>query len=212
MKNFNNFKIGVILSLLFFLSQNIFANNFVLSSDELIDPRAQEKINTIGLESKEKLGVNIYLYAKNSYGLGDKIKGKEKIIYLKDHESKILPTLKKPYVLLTMSIVEQHVNLLMSDSLKNILDKDDILDGYVVPLLASKDKNTLYSKVSAATLNGYAAIADTLADDKDIVLESSIGSQGKVAGTIWRVLMYTLVVIGLLSYTFVILRERKRKK
>jgi len=211
MKNFNNFKIGVILSLLFFLSQNILANSFILSSDNLIDPRAQEKINTIGLESKEKLGVNIYVYIKNSYGLGDKIKGNEKFIYLKNHESQILPALEKPYVLFTMSIVEQHVNLLMSDSLKNILDKDDILDGYVVPLLASKDKNTLYSKVSAAVLNGYAAIADTLADDKGIQLESSIGSQGKVAGTIWRVFMYTLVVIGLLAYIFVIFREKRKK-
>ena len=46
------------------------------------------------------------------------------------------------------------------------LNKNDILDGYVVPLLASKDKNTLFAKVSAATLNGYAAIADILAESK----------------------------------------------
>lgn len=211
MKSINNLKIGVILSLLFFLSQNILASGFVLSDDGLIDPRAQEKINVMGLESKEKLGVNIYVYVRNTYGLGDKIKGKEKIIYLKDHESQILTTLDKPYVLFTMSVVEQHVNLLMSEDLKKIVDKDDILDGYVVPLLASKDKNTLYSKVSAATLNGYAAVADTIADSKNIELESSIGSQGKIAGTIWRVFMYTLVVIGILAYTFIVLREKRKK-
>ena len=211
MKSFKNIKIGVILSLLFFLSQNILASGFVLSDDGLIDPRAQEKINVMGLESKEKLGVNIYVYVRNTYGLGDKIKGKEKIIYLKDHESQILPTLDNPYVLFTMSVVEQHVNLLMSEDLKKIVDKDDILDGYVVPLLASKDKNTLYSKVSAATLNGYAAVADTIADSKNIELESSIGSQGKIAGTIWRVFMYTLVVIGILAYTFIVLREKRKK-
>ena len=211
MKNFNIIKIGVIFSLLFFLSQNIFAKSFILSEDGLIDPRAQEKINVMGLESKEKLGVNIYVYVKNTYGLGNQIKGKEKIIYLKNHESQILPVLEKPYVLITMSIEEQHVNLLASESLKQIIDKDDILDGYVVPLLASKDKNTLYAKVSAATLNGYAAVADTIANSKDIKLESSIGSQGKIASTIWRVMMYTLVVIGLLVYIFVILREKRRK-
>jgi hypothetical protein len=211
MKSIINFKIGVIFSLLFFLSQNILASGFILSDDGLIDPRAQAKINVMGLESKTKLGVNIYVYVKNTYGLGDKTKGKEKIIYLKNHESQILPVLEKPYVLMTMSIIEQHVNLLISKNLKKIIDKDDILDGYVVPLLASKDKNTLYAKVSAATLNGYAAIADTIADSKDIELESSIGSQGKIASTIWRVLMYTLVVIGLLTYTFVILREKRRK-
>lgn len=211
MKTIKNLRIGVILSLLFFLSQNIFANNFILSDDGLIDPRAKEKITQMGLESKEKLDVNIYVYVKSTYGLGDKVKGKDKIIYLKNHESKILPVLKKPYVLMTMSIEEQHVNLLVSETLKKIIDKDDILDGYVVPLLASKDKNTLFAKVSAATLNGYAAVADTIAEDRNIELETSIGSQGKIASTIWRVMMYTLVVIGLLTYTFVILREKRRK-
>ena len=211
MKTIKNFKIGVIFSLLFFLSQNILADEFILSDDGLIDPRAKEKITQMGLESREKLGVNIYLYVKNTYGLGPKVKGKDKIIYLKNHESKILEVLKKPYALMTMSIEEQHVNLLVSESLKKIIDKNDILDGYVVPLLASKDKNTLFAKVSAASLNGYAAIADIIADEKNIELESSIGSQGKIASTIWRVLMYTLVVIGLLAYTFVVLREKRRK-
>ncbi len=204
-------KIGVIFSLLLFLSQNILADRFILSDDGLIDPRAQEKINQMGLESKEKLGVNIYLYVKSTYGLGDKIKGKDKIIYLKDHEAKVLEVLKKPYALMTMSIDEQHVNLVVSKSLEKIIDKNDILDGYVVPLLASKDKNTLYAKVSAASLNGYAAMADIIAQEQNIELESSIGSQGKIASTIWRVMMYTLVVIGLLVYTFVILREKRRK-
>ena len=112
---------------------------------------------------------------------------------------------------MTMSIDEQHVNLVVSKSLEKIIDKNDILDGYVVPLLASKDKNTLYAKVSAASLNGYAAMADIIAQEQNIELESSIGSQGKIASTIWRVMMYTLVVIGLLVYTFVILREKRRK-
>ena len=85
----------------------------------------------------------------------------------------------------------------------------DILEGYIVPLLASQDKNTLFAKVSAATLNGYAAIADTLAEAKQIKLETSIGNAGKVSSTIWRVLMYTLVVLGLLAYTYAILRKRK---
>ena len=76
-------------------------------------------------------------------------------------------------------------------------------------MLASQDKNTLLSKVSAATLNGYAAIGDMLAESKDIKLETSIGNAGKVSGTIWRVMMYTLIVIGLLAYTYATLKRRK---
>ncbi|MFA6741910.1 MAG: hypothetical protein WCR78_10525 [Arcobacteraceae bacterium] len=209
MKNINFMKIGVIFSLLFFLCQNLSAQEFILNDDKLIDNRAKEKINQIGAETKSKLGVNIYVYAKSTLGLDENIKTKDKIDLIRNNETKIIATLEKPYVLLSISVEETHVNLLFSDELKDVLDKNDILNGYVVPLLASNDKNTLFAKVSAATLNGYAAVADVIAESKNIKLESSIGNTGKVAGTIWRVLMYTLVVLGLLAYTYAVLKKRK---
>jgi len=209
MKNINFLKIGVIFSLLFFFSQNLLAQNFILNDDGLIDSRAKEKINQMGDEVKSKLGVNIYIYAKSSFELDENISLKDKINYIKNFENEIIPTLTNPYVLLSMSAEDTHVNLQFSEELNNIIDKNDILDGYVVPLLASKDKNSLFAKVSASMLNGYAAIADTIAESKDIKLESSIGNAGKVSGTIWRVFMYTIVVLGLLAYTYAILRKRK---
>lgn len=209
MKRFNFLKVGVIFSLLLFLCSNLLAQDFILNDDKLIDDRAKIKINEIGAEVKSKLGVNIYVYAKSTLGLGENINTKDKIEAIKVIENEIVNTLNKPYVLLTIAVDETHVNLLFSDELKNILDKNDILNGYVVPLLASKDKNTLYAKVSAATLNGYAAIGDILADSKNIKLESSIGNSGKVSSTIWRVTMYTLIVLGLLAYTYAILKRRK---
>jgi len=203
------FKIGVIVSLLFFLSQNLFAKGYVLNHDGLIDPRALEKINQIGNEVKEKLGVDIYIYAKQGLGLDENLTTQEKLKNIKDFENQLLPKLNKPYVLLTMLVEDTHVNLLHSKSLDDVISKDDILDGYVVPLLASKDKNSLFAKVSASMLNGYAAIADTIAENKNIELESSIGSQGKVSSTIWRVLMYFMIVTGLLAYTYAVLKNKK---
>jgi hypothetical protein len=209
MKKLNFLKIGVIFSLLFFFCQNLSAQNFIINDDKLIDDRAKEKINQMGDEVKSKLGVNIYVYVKSTLGLDENIKTKEKIDIIKSNENQIISKLENPYVLLSISVEETHVNLLFSEEFKTILDKDDILDGYVVPLLASKDKNTLFSKVSAATLNGYGAIADTIADSKNIKLESSIGNSGKVSSTIWRVLMYTIIILGLFAYTYAILKKRK---
>ena len=209
MKRLNSLKIGVIISLLFFFCQNLFAQDFIINDDKLIDDRAKEKINQMGDEVKSKLGVNIYVYVKSTLGLDENIKTKEKIDIIKSNENQIISKLENPYVLLSISVEETHVNLLFSEEFKTILDKDDILDGYVVPLLASKDKNTLFSKVSAATLNGYGAIADTIADSKNIKLESSIGNSGKVSSTIWRVLMYTIIILGLFTYTYAILKKRK---
>jgi hypothetical protein len=209
MKKLKFLKIGVIFSLLFFFCQNLSAQNFIINDDKLIDDRAKEKINQIGDEVKSKLGVNIYVYVKSTLGLDENIKTKDKIDIIRNNENQIVSTLENPYVLLSISVEETHVNLLFSDEFKGNLDKDDILDGYVVPLLASKDKNTLFSKVSAATLNGYGAIADTIADTKNIKLESSIGNSGKVSSTIWRVLMYTIIILGLFAYTYAILKKRK---
>ena len=209
MKKINFLKVGVIFSLLLFLCSNLSAQQYILNDDKLIDDRAKEKINEIGNEVKSKLGVNIYIYAKSNLGLDENIKTKDKIDFIKNNENQIISTLEKPYVLLSIAVEETHVNLLFSEDFKSVLDKDDILDGYVVPLLASKDKNTLFAKVSAATLNGYAAIADILAESKQIKLESSIGNAGKISSTIWRVVMYTLVVLGLLAYTYAVLKRRK---
>lgn len=211
MKKINFLKIGVILSLLFFFCQNLNAQEYILNDDKLIDDRVKEKINQIGAETKSKLGVNIYLYTKSTLGLEENIKTKDKIEIIKAQENQVLSTLEKPYVLLTVFVEETHVNLLYSDELKNTLDKDEILNGYVVPLLASKDKNSLFAKVSASALNGYAAVADTIAEKNNIKLESSIGSSGKISSTIWRVMMYTIVILGLFAYTYAILKKRSNK-
>ena len=209
MKKLNSLRVGVILSLLFLFCQNLTAQTLILNDDKLIDDRAKEKINQIGTETKSKLGVNIYVYTKSTLGLDENIKTKDKLEVIRNHENQLLTTLEKPYVLLSVFVEETHVNLLYSDEFKDVLNKDDILDGYVVPLLASKDKNTLFAKVSAATLNGYAAVADTIAESKNVKLESSIGNAGKISSTIWRVVMYTMIVVGLLAYTYAVLRKRK---
>ena len=209
MKSFNTFKIGVIFSLLFFLSQNLFASNFILNDDGLMDPRAIEKIDQIGLETKSKLNVNVYIYVKKSLGLPDKVDSKVKFDAIKKFENDVVKDMKGSYVLIITSIEDMHINLFESDDLKEIISKDDILDGYIIPLLASKDKNSLFAKVSAAMLNGYAAVSDTIAESRDMKLDSSIGSQGIVSSTIWRVFMYTLIVGGLLLYIYAMIKRRK---
>jgi hypothetical protein len=67
----------------------------------------------------------------------------------------------------------------------------------------------MYAKVSAALFNGYAAITDKIAENRGIELKSSIGSVGTLTSTIWRVLMYTIIVIGLILYTIAILKSKK---
>ncbi|WP_419770684.1 MAG: hypothetical protein ACNI3C_02545 [Candidatus Marinarcus sp.] len=212
MRTLQNFKVEVFFTLLLFLTTHIYAstNKYILSHDDLIDPRAIEKILEIGTEVETKTGVKIYLYVKDDYGIDRTVSAKEKFEQIKSVEENIIKELKTPYALLTMSLEQTHVNLIVSNELKKVIDKDEILNDYVIPLLASKDKNLLLSKVSAAALNGYAQIADDIASSQNITLESSIGNSGKTIGTIWRVFIYFIVIVGLILYTVAVLRSKKR--
>jgi hypothetical protein len=197
-----------------FFALNIFAmekSSYILTHDGLLDKRAQIKISEIGLEAKEKLGVNLYIDIKENNGIKTSLKRDKRIELMRKKEFEMTKDLKKPFVVLAISIDQLYANILISDNLKNIVDKDDILDGYVIPLLASKDKNSLFAKTSAASLNGFAQIADSIAESKNIKLKSSIGNEGKVASSIWKVFMYSLVVTGIVLYIIIIMREKKYK-
>lgn len=194
------------------LSLNAEQNPFILKHDGLIDKRAQEKIFQIGSEAKSKLNVNIYAFIIENNGIDTKLPIKERKVLMKQYELMIVKDLKKPYAMLTIIIDQKYANILMSNELKEKMDRGDILDSYVIPLLASKDKNSLFAKTSAAMLNGYAQIADSIASSQNIKLESSIGSEGKTASTVWRVFMYTLVLTGIILYAVIVMRERKYKK
>lgn len=187
-------------------------SNYVLYDSGLLDKRAYEKIKEIGDEVKTKIGINLYLDIKANNGINIKDDRKSRIEQMRKKEALLVKDLKAPYIVLSMALEQRYAGILTSPDLKNIIDKDDILGGYVIPLLASKDKNTLFAKCSAASLNGFAQIADSLAENKNIKLVSSIGSEGKTASSIWRVFMYTLVIIGIISYTVIVLREKKYKK
>ncbi len=188
-------------------------NNFILKHDGLIDQRAQDKINEIGLEAKDKLGVNIYTYIIENNGIDPALPREQRKTMMKFFNQKLISSVEEkiPYAILVISIDQKYTNILASKNIILKLDKDDILDGYVIPLLASKDKNSLFAKTSAATLNGIAQIADSLAQQKGIELTSSIGSGGKTASSIWRVFMYSLVVFGIVAYAVIIMRQRKYK-
>src|SRR5574344_288606 len=120
MKNFNSLKVGVIFSLLLFLCTNSFAQNFILK-DDLIDNRAKDKIVEIGNEVKTKTGVNIYVYSTSSFNLDKDISTKDKIDYIKNYELDILKNLETPYVIITISLEDTHVNLYYSDTLEKMI-------------------------------------------------------------------------------------------
>ncbi len=203
-------KVFIALSLFLFNIASASANNFVLEHDGLLDPRAIGKINEMGMELKSKTGINAYVNLKGTYPTIQSDNMKEKLESIKLYEKNVIQTLQKPYVLLSMSFDDSHINLQSTSELESAYDKNEILDVYVIPLLASKDKNGELAKVSAAILNGYGELCDEIAESKGITLESSMGSGGTTFSAIWKVFMYTLVLVGILLYTYIVMKEKKK--
>lgn len=203
-------KIRILMILMLAIS-SLSANSVILKHDGLIDQRAQDKINEIALEAKERLGINIYTYITENNGIDPALPREQRRDKMKKFENTLIGSLgsKKSYAILVLSIDQKYASILASKDIMSKIDKDDVLDGYVIPLLASKDKNSLFAKTSAATLNGIAQIADSLAQQQGIELRSSIGSSGKTASSIWKVFMYSLVVFGIVAYAVIVMRQRK---
>jgi hypothetical protein len=185
-------------------------SRFILEGKELIDPRTIKKIDEMGQELFEKTGVNVYIYIKKSYSPTEITDKKKKFLFIKAYEEKILTKLDSPYVLISMSVDDKHINMFNSKDLNDVVDKDRTLDREIIPILASYDKNSMDTKISVAILNGYGDVVDVVAMKlKGIKLDSSIESGASLFKEFWRYFMYFLVIVGLLAYAYAMRKGKK---
>jgi len=185
-------------------------SKFIINGKESLDPRTIEKIDIMGNELFVKTGVSVYIYASEHYSEKSFSDTKSKIEFIKSFESNIISSLKNPYILLTVSLKDKHVNMLTSKGLKNIVDRDSILSGYIIPLLASYDKNSIESKLSAGLLNGYSAVVESVAKNRGVEVKSIINGSGRTFAKVWKIIMYLIVIIGILTYFYALWKEKRR--
>jgi len=187
-------------------------SKFIINGKEAIDPRSIDKIDTMGNELFVKTGISVYIYASEQYSKEKFSDMKQKMEFIKSFEDKLLKKLKNPYILLTLSLEDKHVNLISSESLKGLVDKNEILDSYIIPLLASHDKNSQEAKVSASLLNGYSAVVERLAEAKGVTVESIIKGSGRTFAKVWKIFMYLIIIGGLLAYMIAIWKDKRKNK
>lgn len=183
---------------LFLITTNCSANIFI-KNENIIDERAVKQIELIGKELKEKTGVNTYIIAINSLNKAPLI----------TYEQNLSKTLTEPFILLSLVKEDKQVDIFCSKDMNDKFDKEAILSPYplngtILPILASKKGKDKYS---AAILNGYADIADQVAESYDINLKTSIGSANKTVINIIKIIFYSLTI-----FTIIIIIYRKRKR
>lgn len=176
--------------------------SLVICNDGLVNDRAVGEIEKIGNEVKNKTGISIYLCAKKSID-------NQKI---KIFEKKLSKKLNKPFILLAMAANEQKVDIMTSPQTKDLIDVDDILSpfsGTIIPILTERKGEDKYS---AAMLNGYADIADRVADKIGVKLSSSVGNTNRILINILRIIVYGSFLYFVIMYTRKKILAKKKKQ
>ncbi len=170
--------------------------NFVLGDEGLLLPKTIVKLNEIGNELYNKTKYNIYISIHNN-ALDKDIKKhiqktKQQIPNFDNEES----------VLISIALDIKKIDLISSKDISGFVNKDDVLDDYMIPFLAGYDKNSLSSKYSAACLNGYSEVAENIAKHKGVVLQSAINNESKNFFDAFRSFMYIIFCIIAIAFVY----------
>ncbi len=185
------------LALVFVLAIFVFSSeNFVLLNENILPKKTLDKINEIGNELLQKTGVHAYVAAVEQMHT-------KKIV---DFEKNLSSNLPKPFVLLTLAVKNHKVDILNSPDISQKFNKEEILSplpwkGTIIPLLTSHSKNPK-AAIEAAILNGYAQIAEEIAQSYGKELKSGLGNTNRDIYLWLRILFYSILALIFLNFIY----------
>lgn len=186
------------------ISAPLFSQNFVLQNQgEILNPKSIDFIEKLSSELSEKTGIALYVAVRDEL-VGEN--AKEARVAWKEE---ILSSLKAPYGVIFFVKSHKKIDIVLNPEIKGI-DSSEIITEYMVPILM-QEKGLPNPKVSASILNGYAQLADEIAESKKVSLENNLivdksGSKNLVRYSIYVMLAIMLTIIALI-YVF----GRKKK-
>lgn len=188
---------GVFFALLF-STHLLFAKQIVINDDKILSENVSEKITAIGSELMSKSGVFVGL------GVYEGLNGKGMVEFVKGLD------LKPPYAFLLLSKKEHVVEIFADEQTASLFDRGQILSPYpakgsILPILSLKNGKDIYN---ASMLNGYADLAEQIAQSKGIKLQNAVGSQNKFVLDGIRLVVYGFLAIAV----FMIFWKKFRRK
>lgn len=170
-----------------------------LYKDEVIHLEdVTQAVEVIGKELHEKTGVGLYVAV---------LKELEQNLTIVDYEKRLMDELEQPAVLLVISEYDKQIDIFARPaSLYKDFDKAQVLSpfpnsGTILPILTMKSKKaTVSEKFGAAVENGYADIAEQIADSRDVTLEHGFGNANKTVFNILRLIFYGIIAYALFLY------------
>ena len=211
------FSRGLAALILTVLFQTQLAAQYLYKDEVIFNPKFNVEVEKLGSELYEKTGISLKLLM-----LKELPQGKDIVSY----EKELIKEFNEPTILLTFSEMDSQVDILASDtSLYKYFDKKQVLSpvsspvqafvialmsmdfsdmtsgGTILPLLAQKSKKgEVLGKYSGSMFNGYADIAEQIAESKNVVLENAIGNANQNSIFVVKIIFYGIILIGIYMY------------
>lgn len=183
----------------------LFSQSYVLQNQgNILSPKSIGFIEQLSQELFEKTGVALYVaVADNLQGSGDAKETR------KEWKQNLLQSLSSPYGVIFLVKSHKKIDIVLQPQIKGI-DVNEIITEYMVPILM-QEKGLPNPKVSASILNGYAQLADEIAEHYHQSLQNNLivdksGSRNLVRYSIYLMLGIMFTIIALI-YVF----GRKKK-
>ena len=189
-----------------------------LYKDEVIfNPSFNAEVEKLGSELYEKTGISLRLIMLKELPVETSIVA---------YEKELMKNFSEPTILLTFSEMNAKVDILANPtSLYEHFNKKQVLSpisspaqafiiallnfdfsdmtsgGTILPLLAGKaKKGEVLGKYSGSMFNGYADIAEQVAESKGVVLENAVGSANQTSILVLKVLFYGFIIYAIFLY------------
>ncbi|MFA5455256.1 MAG: 3-dehydroquinate dehydratase [Sulfurimonas sp.] len=200
-----------------------------LYKDELIfNPAFNAEVEKLGSELYQKTGISLRLVM---------LKELPNDMNIVEYEKELMKDFNSSTVLLTFSEMDSKVDILANPpSLYEYFDKKQVLSpisspvqafviallnmnfsdmssgGTIIPLLAQKAKaGEVLGKYSGSMFNGYADIAEQIAQSKGVVLENAVGNANQNSIFVVKVLFYGFILYAIFMYIKRKLYRRRHK-
>jgi hypothetical protein len=223
------FSRGLAALILVLLFKTSLTAQYLYKDEVIFNPAFNNEVEKLGSELYQKTGISLRLIMLKE------LPNKMSIV---DYEKELMKDFSEPTILLAFSEMNSKVDILASEpSLYEYFNKKQILSpvsspvqafvvallnmdfsdmvsgGTILPLLAQKAKpGEVLGKYSGSMFNGYADIAEQIADSKNIVLQNAVGSANQTTILVVKVLFYGFIVYGIFLYIKRKLFYRSQKK
>jgi len=162
-------------------SSSLFASPII--KDELLKPKAKEKIIVMADELKQKTGISGYLIATN-----DALPRGTSIV---DYAKKFEANLNKPYIIFIFAPHNQRIGIIPSSpELSNLYNEAEVKDAAINVVRDEYDGNSVEDKYNVAVVQAFSELADQVAKSKGVQLTTTIPNETQWIVNFLRVFIY----------------------